>query len=82
MNAKVKASELYNEIKFEVEYNSQPSTVHGMCKKLALVLVREMLTQLNKLESTDLSDLQFWVEVEYELNEMQLFFIYIVVKSF
>lgn len=70
MNAKVKASQLYNKIKYEVEYNSQPSTVHGMCKKLALVLVSEMLTQLNKIESTDLSDLQFWAEVEYEINEM------------
>lgn len=34
----------------------------------ALICVREVVTELNKLPSKDLSDLQFWGEVEYEIK--------------
>lgn len=68
LTAKEKAEELYNTIKFEIEYNSQPSTVHSMCKKLTLKWVKEIVTELNKLPSKDMSDLQFWGEVDYELR--------------
>ena len=44
MTAKEKANELYNKMKFLTEYNSQPSTVNVMCKKLALICVDEILS--------------------------------------
>ena len=43
MTAKDKAKQLYDKMKFETEFNSQPSTVNGMCKKLALICVDEIL---------------------------------------
>ena len=43
MKPKEKAKQLYDKMKFETEFNSQPSTVNGMCKKLALICVDEIL---------------------------------------
>ena len=43
MTAKDKAKQLYDKMKFETEFNSQPITVNGMCKKLALICVDEIL---------------------------------------
>ena len=43
MKAVDKAKQLYDKMKFETEFNSQPSTVNGMCKKLALICVDEIL---------------------------------------
>ena len=39
-------------------------------KKYALLCVKEILTELNKYENNNLGDLQYWVEVEYELNNL------------
>jgi hypothetical protein len=36
-------------------------------KKCALIMIKGITTELNKLPSKDLSDLQYWYEVEYEL---------------
>ena len=43
LTPKEEAKQLYNKMKFETECNSQPSTVHGMCKKLALICVDEKI---------------------------------------
>jgi hypothetical protein len=37
-------------------------------KKCALIMVNGIITELSKLPSKDLSDLQYWGEVEYELK--------------
>ena len=44
---------------------------HSNCmedrKRLAKYCIKEIVTELNKLPSKDLSDLQYWSEVEHEL---------------
>ena len=37
-------------------------------KKCALIMVKGIITELNKLPSKDLSDLQYWYGVEHELS--------------
>lgn len=37
-------------------------------KKCALIMVKGIITELNKLPSKAFSDLQYWSEVEYELS--------------
>tara|TARA_Y100001972_G_scaffold30349_2_gene37395 strand:- start:692 stop:919 length:228 start_codon:yes stop_codon:yes gene_type:complete len=45
MTPKEKAKQLYDKMEFETKYNSKPSTVHGMCKKLALLCVDECIKE-------------------------------------
>lgn len=37
-------------------------------KESALICVNEIVTELSKLPSKDLSDLQYWREVEHEIS--------------
>ena len=37
-------------------------------KESAVICVNEIVAELNKLPSKDLSDLQYWREVEYEIS--------------
>ena len=39
-------------------------------KQCALVCAREVITELNKLPSKDLSDLHYWTNVENEINKL------------
>ena len=41
-------------------------------KVFAIICVKEIVTELNKLPSKDMSDLQFWGEVDYELSLLYL----------
>ena len=75
MTPKEKAKQLYDKMKFETEFNSQPSTVHGMCKKLALVCVDEVISQWDYIDTylADLNgelnpNLKYWHEVKTELS--------------
>ena len=75
MEPKEKAKELYNKMKFEAECNSQPSTVNGMCKKLASVCVDEILQTNPTLKGTsdDLITMivqtkAYWYRVQEEIN--------------
>lgn len=77
MTPKEKAKQLYDKMEFETKYNSQPSTVHGMCKKLALACVDEIIEELKKdyiiLVFLDESNLpkrtRYWQEVKQEINQ-------------
>ena len=64
--AKDKAKHLYDKIKFETEFNSQPSTVHGMSKKLALICVDEMLQEIEGFPYA----CKFWEEVKQEIEKL------------
>ena len=74
MTAKEKAKQLYDKMEFETKYNSQPSTVQGMCKKLALICVDEILEFAYDIEwekkEEAISKLKFLKEVKQELNEI------------
>ena len=65
MTPKEKAKQLYDKMKFETEFNSQPSTVNGMCKKLALVCVDEML---NGSRLFYIEDYDYWKEVKQQIS--------------
>ncbi len=67
MTPKEKAKQLYNKMEFETKYNSQPSTVHGMCKKLALVCVDEIL---NGSRLFYIEDYDYWKEVKQEIEKL------------
>ena len=69
MTPKEKAKQLYDKMEFETKYNSQPSTVNGMCKKLALVCVEEIL-EIIRYHGTDIGkhSLKYWLDVKQELS--------------
>jgi len=78
MTPKEKAKQLYDKMEFETKYNSQPSTVHGMCKKLALVCVDEIIEELREeifIGFLDESNLpkrtMYWQEVKQEINQIK-----------
>lgn len=75
MTPKEKAKQLYDKMEFETKYNSQPSTVHGMCKKLALVCVDEIELYRKQIEDEYDEDLyhaygveEYWQEVRQEIS--------------
>ena len=65
MTAKDKAKQLYDKMKFETEFNSQPSTVNGMCKKLALICVDEILN--SHIDSVYEA---YYLEVKQEIEKL------------
>jgi hypothetical protein len=79
MTPKEEAKQLYEKMKFLTEFNSQPSTVHGMCKKLALVCV-DRIIETKPLEKdyedhghrgmevwyNDMTD--YWLSVKQEIS--------------
>ena len=67
MTPEKKAKQLYNKMEFETKYNSQPSTVHGMCKKLALVCVDEVLDAVTTIADRKF---EFYTEVKQEINKL------------
>lgn len=71
MTAKEKANELYNKMKFLAEYNSQPSTVNVMCKKLALICVNEILHVLwHNHEKNSEKMYRYYIDVRQEINKI------------
>jgi len=75
MTPKEKAKQLYDKMEFETKYNSQPSTVHGMCKKLALVCVDEIELYRKQIQDEYDEDLyhaygveEYWQEVRKEIS--------------
>ena len=70
MTPKEKAEELVQEMfKPNNHYlNENIEVDRDIAIDSALICVREVVTELNKLPSKDLSDLQFWGEVEYEIK--------------
>jgi hypothetical protein len=75
MTPKEKAKQLYDKMKFEAQFNSQPSTVHGMCKKLALICVDQQINLIHdyskRLMLTSWADaLCYWLDVKQELETL------------
>ena len=68
MTPKEKAKQLYDKMKFETEFNSQPSTVNGMCKKLALVCVDEILNDNPNIYDSDRLNHKYWESVKHEIS--------------
>jgi len=74
MTPSEKAKQLYEKMKFETEFNSQPSTVNGMCKNLALVLANEAQDLLNKpmfqYKESMLwrAEFEYWDKVKHEIS--------------
>jgi hypothetical protein len=66
MTPKEKAKQLYDKMEFETKYNSQPSTVHGMCKKLALVCVDEIINTFLDIDPKK----RYWREVKQEIKKL------------
>ncbi len=70
MNAKDKAKQLYDRAEGYI-YTSDAHIAEDDCEKnCALMVCKEVISELNNLPSKDLSDLQYWNEVEFELNSL------------
>ena len=71
---KEKANDLVNEFRIILMDEDTDCGQEILCSLIAIkhskIVVREIITELNKLPSKDLSDLQYWGEVEHELNEL------------
>ena len=76
MKAKDKAKQLYDKMKFETEFNSQPSTVNGMCKKLALICVDEIIINggtknvIQYEPNCFTNKVDYWKEVKQEIENI------------
>ena len=72
MNAKEKAIEIYNQFKKQIEYNCQPSTLHGMVKQCAIIHVKGIIDCLDRLDfSLEIDyEVNYWQQVLHELNLM------------
>ena len=71
MTAKEKTNELIETYKFaDIYFVWGNETMLLNARNCALLCSREVLTELNKSPSKDLSDLQFWIEVEHELCQL------------
>ena len=58
-------------MKFETEFNSQPSTVKGMCKKLALICVDEIVQVLwHNHEKNSEKMYRYYIEVKQEIERL------------
>ena len=69
MKAKEEAKRLVD--RFDEIMPIAPSEdVELIAKQCALICVREVITELNKLPSKDLSDLHYWTNVENEINKL------------
>jgi hypothetical protein len=71
MKPKEKAKQLYDKMKFETEFNSQPSTVNVMCKKLALVCVNEIQENAQIIETEYEgynNSYQYFLQVKLEIS--------------
>lgn len=71
MNAKEKANELGNKFYQGSVFDYDKKGHLGeiiKAKERTKICVKEIITALNKLPSKDLSDLQFWGEVECEID--------------
>lgn len=70
MTPKEKASFLKNKfLKYTlIDKENTDVFLERRMKKCALICTKEILTELNKLPSSDLSDLQYWTEVESYLQ--------------
>lgn len=69
MTPKEEAKQLYEKMKFLTEFNSQPSTVHGMCKKLALVCVDEVI-QACEYNNVETYNTDWWLKVKEEIQNL------------
>ena len=71
MKPEEKAKQLYDKMKFETEFNSQPSTVNGMCKKLALICVDEIVKVLwHNHEKNSEKMYRYYIEVKKEIEKL------------
>ena len=70
MTPKEKAKELVNMYIPHQSDDYPDSNENYHAKQCALLCVDEIAKELNKLESNNLGDLQYWTEVEYELNQL------------
>ena len=70
MTPKEKAKQLYDKMEFEIKYNSQPSKVHVMCKKLALVCVDIILNDVGAKdwELDTATNTNYWQDVRNEIS--------------
>lgn len=71
LSAKKRANQLANKFIsksiFDMD-NEELKEQRIIGKSFALICVNEIVTELNKLPSKDLSDLQYWSTVEHEIN--------------
>ena len=68
MTAKEKAIELHDKYYRIFERLGLDELPNKYAKEHAFICIKEVVTELNKLPSKDMSDLQFWGEVDYELS--------------
>ncbi len=68
MTAKEKAIELHDKYYRIFESLGLDDLPNKYAKEHAAICIKEVVTELNKLPSKDMSDLQFWGEVDYELS--------------
>jgi hypothetical protein len=75
MDAKEKAQEIFDRMKFHIKWNAQPSTVNGVAKQCALVAVDEIINATTKIldggEGWQLVESNtYWQEVKQELEKL------------
>jgi hypothetical protein len=70
MDAKEKAQEIFDKMKFHIKWNAQPSTVNGVAKQCALVAVDEILKTNVDTSIYGTSFTEYWQEVKQEIEKL------------
>jgi hypothetical protein len=72
MTPKEKADELCKKMLYQIEWNTQPSTVKGVAKQCALILVDEMLKDDVYDMSQEIFEMRiiYWEEVKQEIQNL------------
>ena len=72
MTPKEKADELCKKMLYQIEWNAQPSTVKGVAKQCALILVDEMLKDDVYDMSQEIFEMRiiYWEEVKQEIQNL------------
>ena len=68
MTPKEKADELCRKMLYQIEWNSQPSTVKGVAKQCALIAVDEIIKA--HVHNEGVSHLKWWEEVKQEIEKL------------
>ncbi len=75
MTPQEKAQEICNKMLFQIQYNAQPSTVNGVTKECALIVVNELIESHLLLTTThdqepSIRCKTYWQKVKSEIEKL------------
>lgn len=70
MKPKEKAKEIYKKVEYQLKYNSQPSTLNGMCKQICLLICDEIINSRPTITQSQIDYNKYWKDVIKEIEKL------------